>query len=75
MDKKIPSPASVGEVAMINGLFIADIAWEPVVRRPVGQVKQESRKTRKGDTVTESDDTSVMTVGDTYVNFFEDIDA
>ena len=38
-----------------------------------GQVKQESRKTREGDTVTESDDTSV-TVGDTCVNVFEDID-
>ena len=53
----------------------------------VGQVKQESRKTREGDTVTESDDTSVivddmvtesvdmsMNVGDTCVNVFEDID-
>ena len=39
----------------------------------VGQVKQESRKTREGDTVTESDDTSV-TVGYKYVNVFEDID-
>ena len=53
----------------------------------VGQVKQESRKTREGDTVTESDDTSVtvddmvtesvdmsVNVGDTCVNDFEDID-
>ena len=53
----------------------------------VGQVKQESRKTREGDTVTESDDTSMtvddmvtesadmsVNVGDTLVNVFEDID-
>ncbi len=53
----------------------------------VGQVNQESRKTREGDTVTESDDTSVtvddtvtecadmsVNVGDTVVNDFEDID-
>ena len=39
----------------------------------VGQVKQESRKTREGDTVTENNDTSV-TVGDKYVNVTEDID-
>jgi hypothetical protein len=53
----------------------------------VGRVDKESRKTRDGDTVTESDDTSVTVddmvtesadmsanVGDTYVNVIEDID-
>ena len=53
----------------------------------LGQVKQESRKTREGDTVTESGDTSVtvddmvtesadmsVNVGDACVNDFEDID-
>ena len=51
------------------------------------QVEQESKKSRDGDTVTESDDTSVtvndmvtgsadmsVNVGDTVVNDFEDID-
>ena len=49
-------------------------------------MERESRKTREGDTVTESDDTSVtvddmvtgsadmsVNVGDTVVNDFEDI--
>ena len=53
----------------------------------VGQVEQESRKTCEGDTVTESDDTSLtvddmvtensdmsVNVDDTVVNDFEDID-
>ena len=57
------------------------------IPKVVGRVDKESRKTRDGDTVTESDDTSVTVddmvtesadmsanVGDTYVNVIEDID-
>lgn len=55
--------------------------------RTVGQVEQESKKSRDGDTVTESRDTSAtvndmvtgsadmsVNVSDTVVNDYEDID-